>query len=228
MKLNKIIFIISLFALSFSSIATAHPGRTDSSGGHTCRTNCEKWGLQYGEYHYHNGGRSTSSSSSSSPKTNAASSSPSIPPKEVIPAGHVKVNIPSYKVYVNNQQVFSNSSKYPVIEYKDITYFPMTFSYTQAFGLDTSWDNEVGFSVRKTDNKAGKLNMDSGTPANKLYAKQPDFSIFVNDSWVDNNNEEYPLLVLNDITYFPMTWKYAVEELGLTIKSESNAFYISK
>lgn len=33
---------------------SAHPGNTDSSGGHTCRTNCEHWGvLNYGEYHYH-------------------------------------------------------------------------------------------------------------------------------------------------------------------------------
>jgi hypothetical protein len=31
----------------------AHPGNTDSSGGHTCRTNCGNWGLNYGEYHYH-------------------------------------------------------------------------------------------------------------------------------------------------------------------------------
>ena len=31
----------------------AHPGRTDSSGCHTCRTNCPSWGLSYGEYHCH-------------------------------------------------------------------------------------------------------------------------------------------------------------------------------
>jgi len=33
----------------------AHPGRTDTNGCHTCRTNCESWGLKYGEYHCHNG-----------------------------------------------------------------------------------------------------------------------------------------------------------------------------
>ena len=31
----------------------AHPGRTDSAGCHTCRTNCSSWGLSYGEYHCH-------------------------------------------------------------------------------------------------------------------------------------------------------------------------------
>lgn len=47
--------VIIIFLLSCISInnAQAHPGNTDSSGGHTCRTNCEEWGLDYGEYHYH-------------------------------------------------------------------------------------------------------------------------------------------------------------------------------
>ena len=35
------------------NVSFAHPGRTDSSGCHTCRTNCPSWGLSYGEYHCH-------------------------------------------------------------------------------------------------------------------------------------------------------------------------------
>lgn len=34
-------------------VSSAHPGRTDSSGCHTCRTNCSSWGLSTGEYHCH-------------------------------------------------------------------------------------------------------------------------------------------------------------------------------
>lgn len=34
-------------------ISFAHPGRTDASGCHTCRTNCASWGLSTGEYHCH-------------------------------------------------------------------------------------------------------------------------------------------------------------------------------
>ncbi|EPY04906.1 hypothetical protein PAALTS15_23423 [Paenibacillus alvei TS-15] len=62
---------------TFSSISIAHPGRTDSNGGHTCRTNCEKWGLEYGEYHYHNGGSKSSSKKSSSSKSSKSSKSSS-------------------------------------------------------------------------------------------------------------------------------------------------------
>lgn len=53
--INKFYFIVILFLFVFlnSSMAKAHPGRTDSYGCHTCRTNCAKWGLSTGEYHCH-------------------------------------------------------------------------------------------------------------------------------------------------------------------------------
>lgn len=41
-------------ALMIPAISFAHPGRTDSSGCHTCKTNCSNWGLSSGEYHCHN------------------------------------------------------------------------------------------------------------------------------------------------------------------------------
>lgn len=50
--------VVALCALVLALLITttssfAHPGNTDSQGGHTCRTNCERWGLRYGEYHFH-------------------------------------------------------------------------------------------------------------------------------------------------------------------------------
>jgi hypothetical protein len=61
MNSKVIYFFIILFIISSNSVS-AHPGRTDSSGGHTCRTNCEQWGLDYGEYHFHNSYIDTSES----------------------------------------------------------------------------------------------------------------------------------------------------------------------
>lgn len=40
--------------LGAADSASAHPGRTDASGCHTCRTDCPSWGLSHGEYHCHN------------------------------------------------------------------------------------------------------------------------------------------------------------------------------
>ncbi len=46
--------VVLLLAFLIPSLSFAHPGRTDSSGCHTCRTNCSNWGLSTGEYHCHN------------------------------------------------------------------------------------------------------------------------------------------------------------------------------
>ncbi|MGX7072859.1 YHYH domain-containing protein [Helcococcus kunzii] len=51
---SKIIILSLAILVTFSGMSSAHPGRTDKNGGHTCRTNCtERWGLFYGEYHHH-------------------------------------------------------------------------------------------------------------------------------------------------------------------------------
>lgn len=65
MKKSLVAFICFLVLTSLPMSALAHPGNTDANGGHTCRTNCEKWGLQYGQYHYHNGGNSGGSTGTS-------------------------------------------------------------------------------------------------------------------------------------------------------------------
>lgn len=74
-KLRLSFFITMLLLLLTMPLSSlAHPGRTDSNGGHTCRTNCEKWGLEYGEYHYHNRNKSSGggggSTNASSPQVN--------------------------------------------------------------------------------------------------------------------------------------------------------------
>ncbi|QDZ88689.1 YHYH domain-containing protein [Priestia megaterium] len=46
-------FLFLLSCLFTQEVTYAHPGNTDEDGGHTCYTNCEDWGLEYGEYHYH-------------------------------------------------------------------------------------------------------------------------------------------------------------------------------
>lgn len=229
MKFRQTGLLVLTFILitTFSQSAYAHSGRTDANGGHNCSASSKAKGLCTG-YHYHNGGASSGSSSSSTSSSGSTSNVKPAAPVETIPSGHIKVEKPTYSINVNGTSAPNSSLKYPVISYKDITYFPMTFKFTQALALETVWDAEVGFVIRKTSNTAGKLEFDYGTTSSSLYASQPDFNIYVNDAWIDNNSEEYPLLVLNDVTYFPMTWHYAVDELGLSIKFENNTFYISK
>lgn len=55
MYIYTLSFVGIIILINLNPVA-ASPGRTDKNGGHTCRTNCEQYGLEYGEYHYHNGG----------------------------------------------------------------------------------------------------------------------------------------------------------------------------
>jgi hypothetical protein len=59
--MKQTLLLLVLFFFFTVGITNAHPGRTDASGGHTCRTNCDSWGYGYGEYHYHGGGTSSGS-----------------------------------------------------------------------------------------------------------------------------------------------------------------------
>lgn len=64
MKKNNVTFSLLIALLSVSSVVSfAHPGRTDSNGGHYNR--------KTGTYHYHNGGNSGRSSTTTVPSTPA-------------------------------------------------------------------------------------------------------------------------------------------------------------
>ncbi|MCE5173343.1 MBL fold metallo-hydrolase [Paenibacillus profundus] len=52
--LIPLFLVLTLIVAILPASAIAHPGKTDANGGHTCRTNCQQWGLTDGEYHYHN------------------------------------------------------------------------------------------------------------------------------------------------------------------------------
>ena len=47
--------------------------KLDANGGHTCHTNCAKWGLKDGQYHYHNADGSVSLTKPSTSKPTAPS-----------------------------------------------------------------------------------------------------------------------------------------------------------
>ncbi|CAG9613399.1 hypothetical protein BACCIP111899_02614 [Bacillus rhizoplanae] len=59
--LKNIVYIFFFYFFLIPQITLAHLGRTDSSRGHYCWTNCENWDLKNGQYHIHNGGNDNAS-----------------------------------------------------------------------------------------------------------------------------------------------------------------------
>lgn len=129
----------------------------------------------------------------------------------------VDATIASYPIAIDGHELDVEHSQYPPIESKGVTYFPMTFDYLDGIGLELSFSSEEGLSIDKTI-KGGPIDECFlgaenvlGISVDAVIATYP---ITVNGTPVINSEEEYPVLMYKNITYFPMTWRFAVEEFG--------------
>jgi len=91
----------------------------------------------------------------------------------------------------------------------------MTYFDCRFLGLETAYSLQAGLDINKTG-AAGSYNDYATNVKNpqKATAKTADFPIRVNGKSVDNKKEQYPLLLFKDVTYFPLTWRFAVDEFG--------------
>lgn len=131
-------------------------------------------------------------------------------------AEQVTVTIPTFDVTLNGRTVDGTYSKYPLIVYKDITYFPMTYYDSRLLGVQADWRQEDGLTVTKQDGYFYEYMREINEQKNRrrLTAKVAEGQITVNGKVIDNSKEDYPLLVCRDVTYFPLTWRFAAEEFG--------------
>jgi hypothetical protein len=124
----------------------------------------------------------------------------------------VSVKLPSFQVTVDGQNIDSTKLKYPLLVYKDITYFPLTWHVGKGMGLKTHWSQESGLSIIAFSNNKTLLTMEAGNQfvKGKPYKAQiVDSPVTVEGVKIDHSKETYPLLLFQEVTYFPMTWRYA-------------------
>ncbi len=144
------------------------------------------------------------------------------------------VSLPSFDVSINGTSLDVEKDAYPPVVYKGITYLPMTFNYSRALGLNADWDNQTGLSISQLGNQIPVSQTLTGdnSLSKKYTASEAQFDIKINGQAIDNSKEEYPVLVFRNITYFPLTWHFMVDEFnlqyhfddqeGLTIVSKGN------
>ena len=136
------------------------------------------------------------------------------------------VIIPSFNVTLNGQNVDSTCRRYPLLVFRDITYFPMTYDDLRFLGVTTNWDDKskkltikkepvenAKYNDYKYGKNLGKYIFDS---VEGIYGqvKTCEFEVEINGKIIDNSKEEHPLLLFNNVTYFPLTWRFAVDEFG--------------
>lgn len=135
----------------------------------------------------------------------------------------VTVRLPSFAVTLNGTQIDSAHSEYPLIVYRDITYFPMTYHGARFLHLKCNWYSVepmgilfVGYS--ETGEQAWTHYPADGENPQTATATIAEYNIAVNTTdkgeLLDNASEDYPLLNFRGVTYFPLTWRFAVDEFG--------------
>lgn len=127
----------------------------------------------------------------------------------------MRVDVVTGKVTLNGQVIDNKNAKYPLLTYSNITYFPMTYQLSRFMGVGTDWNNA-----------AKSLNITAGGAQNAYVAETgkaqcgsvavtpASYKISVNGAQINNKEEKYPIFNYNGITYFPLTWAYAVDSFG--------------
>lgn len=147
-KLSVFLAFVMVFAVACSSLsASAHSGRTDSSGGH--RDNKNKSGL--GSYHYHCGGHPAHlhsngvcpyNTASTKPQTPAKPHTPTKPQTSTKPLTSIKPQ-PKVSVIVNGEAVPFDT---PPVMVNDRVMIPMR-TILERIGVTVLWDQESSASV---------------------------------------------------------------------------------
>jgi len=124
--------------------------------------------------------------------------------------------LPAFPVTMNGVTIDNSKLRYPFILYNDITYFPMTYFDSRFLGVETNYTPETGLEVVRAEKSSGEYKgelWDGSNPA-VFDVLKVSGTVRVNGKVIDNNTEEYPLVLFRDITYFPMTWRFCVDEFG--------------
>ncbi len=147
----------------------------------------------------------------------------------------VRVKIAPFYTQIQDVSVDNRYVEYPLITYKDITYFPMTYNLCAFLGLRSGFDAEKGLYITSIPcGYESDAPLFGGEAVNSLSASYtaviPTYPVYLNGQLIDNTKEAYPLLNFRNITYFPMTWHFAYEELcfDITWSDEDYAFYLEK
>ncbi len=131
--------------------------------------------------------------------------------------------LPKCRVTLNGQEINNTYREYPLLQYRDIVYFPMTYYDMRFLGVSATWHELYvpKLIVKKADiNEAyhdyprERANEEKYPVSGNPYVSISQSNIDINGKKVVQEDAKYPFLSFREIIYFPLTWEYAVEEFG--------------
>ncbi len=148
-----------------------------------------------------------------------------IAPLTAVGASEV-AQIPDYDIVLSNSSVYYWDSVYPFLNYKGVTYFPMTYDYCRAMNLATSWVEGDGLYIAYNVTNGQVPIYETTKNTKNCEVVIPTYNIYINGRKIDNLNQEYPIFNFRGVTYFPMTYDYAVNEFAWTLGFDGNALTV--
>ncbi len=133
--------------------------------------------------------------------------------------GSVTAYSPDFPVKVAGYSFETGSGEYPLLVYKNITYWPMTYDHGQLLGLESNWSPETGLVITPSANApidlGGRMYQWPPLKEQQTYrAVLVTEPVTVFGQRIDNSQETYPLLSYQDVIYFPMTWHWLFDTFG--------------
>ena len=149
-----------------------------------------------------------------------------IPLSAAMPA-KVPVSVANFPIRLNGVLLRDQKeSYYPMLVYQGITYLPMTADYGRFLNLMAHWVEEksmmtiyswnISFSPLSYYDPSPTL--PQGVTNQNLYAQPVWYPVSVNGEALDLNSQPYPILNFRNITYFPLTWHFAVDLFDLNYR----------
>ncbi|WP_347450736.1 hypothetical protein [Acetoanaerobium noterae] len=213
MKKRICSIVLSIILLS-TVPGLAHGGKTDSSGGH--KDNKNKSGLGY--YHYHCGGNPPHlHNNGSCPYSGGSSSYQTTTPQKTVVATP-KAMIPNFSVKINGTEINNSSSEYPVLNYNNITYIPLTSDLLTYLDISYDWNNPNGIIVNRTSQAVNKgafvsaFNNGYSVKGQSKSISKVGKAMIINGTTVDSS--QYPIINFAGVNYLPLTTD-VLDNLGL-------------
>ncbi len=139
----------------------------------------------------------------------------------------VPVSVANFPIRLNGVLLRDQKeSYYPMLVYQGITYLPMTADYGRFLNLMAHWVEEksmmtiyswnISFSPLSYYDPSPTL--PQGVTNQNLYAQPVWYPVSVNGEALDLNSQPYPILNFRNITYFPLTWHFAVDLFDLNYR----------
>lgn len=129
-------------------------------------------------------------------------------------AAGITAAVSTEAVTLNGAAIDNRQAKYPLLVYRDITYFPMTYYLCSFLGVSSRWDGSTLYIDRTGASAAYTAETSSTQKRGNVSVSRVTYPVVINGTEFDSKTAKWPLLSYNNVTYFPLTWALAVEELG--------------